>query len=240
MVTTAREFCATLARDLVDTEPTVVGVYLHGSAVLGDWYPGVSDIDVLVVTADDAAAATARLAAVLNDERDCPGVGLEVSCVEARHAGAPAAPWPFVLHVTTAPHDRKTVWGNTRAGDPDLILHYLVARGAAWAAQGPPPIGVFGVIPRDIALRQMADELQWAIEHASESYAVLNACRALRYRDEGVVCSKSDAGHWARVRNLSPSLVQRALDARQRGTHEVLRSDAAAFATGVATQLLTG
>ena len=102
-MTVAHDYCAALARDLVDVESTLVGVYLHGSAVLGDWYQGVSDIDVLVVSRERSLSAAEELSAVLNDARACPGVGLEVSVVAARDAAAPAAPWPFVLHVTTAP-----------------------------------------------------------------------------------------------------------------------------------------
>ena len=236
-VTAVHEFCAELARDLVDAESALVGVYLHGSAVLGDWCPSVSDVDVLVVTADPSPSAAERVAAVLNDGRDCPGVGLEVSLVAAKHAATPAAPWPFVVHITTAPYDRKTVWGYTRDGDPDLILHYLVARSAGWAAHGPAPVAVVGLIADDIVVRQMADELRWAIDHASESYAVLNACRALRYREERVVCSKSDAGRWALARGLNPHLVQRALEARQREATQGISSRAAAFVRAAAREL---
>jgi hypothetical protein len=236
-VTGAQDFCAKLARDLVDVEATLVGVYLHGSAVLGDWYPAVSDIDVLVVSLERSLSAAEDLAAVLNDARPCPGVGLEVSVVAARDAAAPAAPWPFVLHVTTAPFDRKTVWGESRDGDPDLILHYLVARSSGWAAYGPPPVAVIGPVADDIVLRQMADELRWALEYASESYAVLNACRALRYHFERVVCSKSDAGRWALAAGVDPALVQRALSARQRGASAGITSDAVNFVTAVANDL---
>ncbi len=226
-----------MARDLVDVEATLVDVYLHGSAVLGDWREGLSDIDVLVVSLERSLSAAEELAAVLTDARACPGVGLEVSVVAARDAAAPAAPWPFVLHVTTAPFDRKTVWGESRDGDPDLILHYLVARSSGWAAYGPPAVEVFGVVADDIVIRRMADELRWALEHTSESYAVLNACRALRYRSERVICSKSDAGKWALGEVVDPSLVQRALSARQRGASSGLARDAVTFVSAVANDL---
>ena len=37
---------------LVATSPAIVGVYIHGSAVLGDFLPGRSDLDVLTVVRD--------------------------------------------------------------------------------------------------------------------------------------------------------------------------------------------
>jgi streptomycin 3"-adenylyltransferase len=95
---------------------SLVGVYLHGSAVLGDWSPDTSDVDLLVIVGSGVTSIVAeRLAAVLAGDRDCPGVGLEASIVEADAAAAPAAPWPFVVHVTTALRDRKTLWGPLRS-----------------------------------------------------------------------------------------------------------------------------
>jgi hypothetical protein len=158
-----------------------------------------------------------RVAAVLAAGRGCPGVGLEASVVEAGAAAAPAAPWPFVVHVSTAPDDRRTVWGEPGRGDLDLILHYAVVRQNGWAAYGPQPQTVVGAIPEGIIVSQLARELRWAVDHADASYAILNACRALRYREERTFCSKTDGGSWALDRRIQPGLVQRALDARRAG-----------------------
>ena len=170
-------------------------------------------------------------------------MGLEASVVEASAAADPAEPWPFVVHATTAPKDRKTVWGgagertsghsgdapcrNERArdhvtgtsdgGDDDLVLHYAVAREHAWVAFGPAPHSVFGPIDERTILGQLAAELRWAVENGRLSYTVLNACRALRYRDDGVMCSKTDGGNWALAHDVQPALVRRALDARDPG-----------------------
>ena len=217
----AREFTRELAGELTNVVASgvVVGVYLHGSAVLGDWNAPASDVDVLIVVADGVSPGDAELlAGVLTSDRACPGVGLEASVVEASAAAVPAAPWPFVVHATTAPHDRKTVWETSDGGDDDLILHYAVAREHAWVAYGPGPQSVFGPIDERTILGQLAAELRWAVEHAGVSYTVLNACRALRYRDERVMCSKTDGGNWALARDIQPALVRRALDARYAGT----------------------
>ena len=84
-------------------------------------------------------------------------------------------------------------------------------------AYGPAPQSVFGPIDERTILGQLAAELRWAVEHAGVSYTVLNACRALRYRDERVMCSKTDGGNWALARDIQPALVRRALDARDPG-----------------------
>jgi len=58
------------------TESSLVGVYIHGSAVLGDFMPGVSDLDVLVVVEDGLSEEdVASMAAVLARDRALPASG---------------------------------------------------------------------------------------------------------------------------------------------------------------------
>jgi Domain of unknown function (DUF4111)/Nucleotidyltransferase domain len=244
-----REFASELAEALADVAAAddLVGVYLHGSAVLGDWTAPASDVDVLVVARDEVTSrAIERLAAVLSGDRaqrcDCPGTGLEASVVEAGAALNPVAPWPFVVHVTTTlrdrqPHDRKVVWGMPGRGDADLILHYAVAREYGCAAYGPAPRAVIGEISERIVVRQLVEELRSAVEHAGAAYAILNACRALRYRHDGELCSKTDGANWAMARGIQPVLVQRALDARRLGESLPITEAEAAWVLGVAAEL---
>jgi streptomycin 3"-adenylyltransferase len=213
-------------------------VYLHGSAVLGDWLPNRSDIDLLVVVTDSIAPAiTERLAATLASERDGPGVGIEASIVDARAASEPRVPWPYLVHVTTQPDDRKIVWGRDGSGDDDLVLHYAVTRELGWAALGPRPHAVIGAIPDAVVLEQLAAELEWAGEHADASYAILNACRALRFRAERLLCSKTEGGEWARLEGIEPTLVQAALDARREGTRTALTAHGTEWMLATAAEL---
>lgn len=234
-----RQFSSALAGDLVNAaHDALVGVYLHGSAVLGDWNGKVSDVDVLVIVGDACSPSLAkRLAAVLSSDRDCAGAGLEASVVTARAAAAPTEPWPFVVHVNTTRPDRRTVWGYARGGDSDLVLHYAVARASGWAAHGPPPDMVIGPVAYSTVIDQLVDELRWAVEHASQTYAILNACRALRYRDERVLCSKTEGGTWALARHLQPALVQRALEERRLGLRAPVTDRAARWVLAVAEDL---
>ena len=43
----------------------------------------------------------------------------------------------------------------------------------------------------------MTDELEWGLANGSGAYAVLNACRALFWAEEGRVVSKVAGGEWA-------------------------------------------
>jgi streptomycin 3"-adenylyltransferase len=238
-IASVHHFADELAGELADVAAdAVVGVYVHGSAVLGDWLPGRSDVDLLIVVTDALPNGVAKqLAAVLAAERDCPGTGVEASVVAAGAASVPRAPYPFIVHITTAPHDRKTVFGVADAGDADLILHYAVTRDAGWSALGPRPETVVGAIPDHVVLTQLAAELRWAVTHADESYAVLNACRALRYREEGVLCSKSDGGAWALSREIEPALVRHALEDRRRGLAAAVTAHAAEWTLTIAAEI---
>jgi predicted nucleotidyltransferase len=238
-VQVVREFTSELADALGRVaEDALVGVYLHGSAVLGDWSAPASDVDVLVVVEDGVTSSTARrLVEILRSGGKCPGAGLEASIVEAGAASAPAAPWPFVVHATTTHDDGKVVWGAPGAGDDDLILHYAVARSNGWAAYGPDPRLVVGPVPDGVVATQLAHELHWAVEHAGASYAILNACRALHFRDTGLLSSKTDGGHWARARGIQPELVQAALADRRAGVSLPITKAAAEWVLAVAAEV---
>lgn len=195
--------------------------YLHGSAALGGWVPGRSDVDVLFVAEGDigdqalAAAAHVLLYAGLR----CPGRELECSVVTVRQAAEPQPPWPFLLHLTAGPAaaGHKVVLGSQLPGDRDLLMHYAVSRAAGWPVHGPPPQQLIGDIPRGVILGYLADELRWGLENAPEAYGVLNACRALIYLADQAIVSKIAGGEAALARGLGPpELIGRALD-QQRG-----------------------
>ena len=49
---------------------------------------------------------------------------------------------------------------------------------------------------RPLLLEAFLGELARAREHSSPSYLVVNACRAWRYSDENVICSKTAGAEW--------------------------------------------
>ncbi|HUA43409.1 MAG TPA: aminoglycoside adenylyltransferase domain-containing protein [Streptosporangiaceae bacterium] len=217
--------------------------YLHGSAVLGGWQPG-SDVDMLFVAADNASGSTLkRMAAVLADRSDqaggCPGRGLECSIVTATAAATPSAPWPYLLHAVAEPGGCLIQDGADTPGDPDLLMHYAVCRAAGHALTGSPPRDIIGPVPRQAILGYLADELDWGLGHATEAYAVLNACRALVFLADDAIVSKIAGGDAALDRGFGPAeLIMRALS-QQRGCAGVQQpeADAAEFVLAAAGAL---
>jgi hypothetical protein len=201
----------------------LVGVFPHGSLVLGGWRPDRSDIDVVVVVSRALSPdeKSALVSAWSQDALPCPGVGLELSVVLASVAAAPTARPAFELHVTTAPRDAKVVDGLGHPGELDAVLHFAICHSLGYPG--------FAEVPRELVLAQLVDELSWALEHAHAPYAVLNACRAWRYAVDGSLVSKIDGGQWACTRLADPerAVVESAL-AHQSGDDTVVIDPAAA------------
>ncbi len=215
-----REFASRLAADLAGLlGGGLAGAYLHGSAVLGGWTASRSDVDLLLVLAGDLPAdlvgATGDL--LLAAAAQAPGRGLECSAVAASAAAAPGPPWPFILHVSQRDGRPDLVPGRGHPGDPDLLMHYAVARAAGAAVAGPPPGDLIGPVARPLILEYLAGELRWGLPHGPESYAVLNACRALVYLRGGAIVAKVTGGRAALARGTAPAAVVRRALRQQRG-----------------------
>ncbi|NEE02598.1 nucleotidyltransferase domain-containing protein [Phytoactinopolyspora halotolerans] len=209
----------------------LVGVYLHGSVALGDWVPDASDLDVLVVVEDGAAQAAIDVLAVAADEATtlAPTSGVELSVITRDLAERPRTPWPYRLHVATAPAAAPRIVHDTGDGDPDLLMHIAVTRSAGIAVEGPAPRDLFGEIQRAQVLGYLISELEWGLNHGSEKYVVLNACRALAYVRSGAILAKTAGGEWACAHLPGhAAVISRALDEQRRGLTSGTRISAGA------------
>jgi streptomycin 3"-adenylyltransferase len=114
----------------------------------------------------------------------------------------PQAPWNYLLHVAAPcdPRSATRVVFDDGAGDPDLLMHIAVTRAAGVAVRGPDPADLFGDMARQSVLGYLAAELEWGLREAPETYAVLNACRALAYLEDGLIVSKVAGGVWGIAR----------------------------------------
>jgi aminoglycoside adenylyltransferase-like protein len=129
--------------------------------------------------------------------------------------------------------------GRESAGDADLLIHYAVCRAAGVTLTGPPPEAAIGALDRPVILAYLAGELGWGLANAPESYAVLNACRALVYLRQGKLVGKVAAGLAALDDGGGTAeVVQRALDQQlARAPERAAGPDAVAFAERVAAAL---
>jgi hypothetical protein len=196
-------------------------VVLGGSAALGAYEPGRSDLDVIAVCARPLARTRAlELARSLSHRAlPCPARRLElVVMTRAAAAGDPAAS-AFELNLNTGAD------GSDHAGlDPAaeaahwFVVDRSIARARGRALFGPAPRDVLAPVPRGEVLAALGDSLDWHAAHEPASpNGVLNACRAWRWTRTGRWTSKPAAADWARERMSDPAAIDAALAARPTG-----------------------
>ena len=222
--------------------PALVGAYLHGSAALGGFQPGASDLDLVVVVNDRWQPKLREgVVRVLQESHgSSPGRGIEASVIRDEVAQAGGRRIDFEVHVSTEPNHGRVVDGVGHSGDPDLILHMAVCRQSGIAVFGPDPAAVFADVDPTLLIGQMIDELAWALAGGSEAYAVLNACRAHYYLECRMFCSKLEGGRWARNRFGASGLIDRSLAVQEgRGDDRLPSPLCRTFVDGAISALTT-
>ena len=185
----------------------LVGVWLMGSAALGDFDPGHSDLDVQAVTSDrlPLAEREAIVGALEHEALPVPARGLEF-VLYARDDLAQAA---YQLNLNTGPRMDRHV-----SFDPDedprfwFVIDLSIGRAHARALAGPEAADVVPPLPRPLIAASLAEALAFfAAEDASGAQLVLAACRAWAWAAAGVWYSKGEAARWAQARLDDPAPV---------------------------------
>ncbi len=184
----------------------LVGIYLHGSAVMGCFNPSKSDIDIIVVVndtlSDDLKRMYMDMVTELNAE--APEKGIEMSIVRKNVCFPFVYPTPFELHFSKLHtgwyHDDPNGYIRSMNGtDKDLAAHFTVIRKRGKCLYGEPIEDVFGEVP----VSDYIDSIWNDIENASQEiqnntmYLTLNLARVSAYLEEGLVLSKKEGGEWA-------------------------------------------
>ncbi len=197
----------------------LVGVWLVGSAALGDFDAARSDLDVQGVTTERLSRVERRLVAetASHEALPCPVRGLELVLYAREELAVPA----YQLNLNTGPRMERRL--SYDAGEEPrfwFLLDLAIAREHGIALAGPPAREVLPEFPRELVLEALREALTWyAADGGDEAQTVLAACRAWAWASDGVWRSKGDAARWARGRLPDPGPVDRAL---------ARRSDAAA------------
>ena len=211
-----REYRAVLGRKLC-------GLYLHGSATLGGFHPGRSDLDFLaVVERPPHICEKLRLLGFLCAlSPQGPKKGIEMSVVLASVCQRPVLDMPFELHYSPmwrelCESDPLRLCITVGRTDPDLPAHFRVARERGKALFGPPPDEIFAPVPDGLYRESVYLDLRASREELGGDAAsvLLNLCRTLAFEREGLLLSKAGGGEWA-LNNLGlrdPAPLRRALD----------------------------
>ncbi len=203
-----------------------VGMYLYGSLALGDFTPGRSDIDFIVVTDVE-----------LSDEL--------VSALQVMHArlASSGLPWAKELEGSYIPRDALRHYDPAHTRHPhlgtgerapqveqhdmDWVIQRHVLRERGVVVAGPAIAALIDPVSPDELRRAVADLMSFWWEpmvhdptrlqqSGYPSYAVLTMCRVLYTLHHGTVVSKPVAARWAKemLGARWGSLIDHALDWR--------------------------
>lgn len=183
----------------------LVGIYLHGSAVMGCFNPEKSDIDLIVVVrdsvADDRKRRLMKMIVALNEK--APAKGIEMSIVKAGVCRPFVYPTPFELHFSSGTlgwynSDAEGYIRNMRGEDKDLAAHFTIITHRGKTLYGKPIEEVFGEVDRKCYLDSIWSDIENAEEDILDNtmYIVLNLTRVLAYCREGLILSKKEGGEW--------------------------------------------
>jgi ketosteroid isomerase-like protein/predicted nucleotidyltransferase len=207
----ARSSAAALGR-------TVAGVILHGSLTLGDYVPGRSDVDLLVVVDDPLSDAQLdALAEAVERQRPAAPGRVDLRVVTRPVAASPTLAPPMEAYLELTPESGVQT-ERRHPGERDLVVELSVCRAHGRSLLGPAPAELIGAVPAEWLLAvgdaQLADWQAIGDDPEHAELTVLTACRVWRFGEEGRHCSKTAAGEWALRRDPTLQVVRAALRRR--------------------------
>ena len=200
----------------------LVGIYLHGSAVMGCYNPEKSDLDFIVIVkenmTDDVKRDFMDMVMALNTQT--PGKGIEMSIVKKEVCDPFMYPTPFELHFS----QMHTKWYSENPDDyikkmngtdKDLAAHFTVIKARGKCLHGTHKSEVFGEVPEQYYMDSLWNDIEEAKDEITDNtmYLTLNLARVLAWTREKKVLSKQEGGEWG-LKNLPDkyhSLLQEAL-----------------------------
>lgn len=184
----------------------LVGIYLHGSAVMGCFNPNKSDLDFIIVVNNPMSNAIkkAYMEMVVECSALGPVKGIEMSIVLKNVCKPFVYPTPFELHFSIGHLDWYTedpdeYIKEMNGTDKDLAAHFTIINERGKALYGAPINEVFA----EVSTEDYMDSIWYDVENAKREittypmYLILNLARVLAYKEEGLVLSKKEGGEWA-------------------------------------------
>ena len=227
----------------------LVGVYLYGSLVAGDFDEGVSDIDLLAATTHPVDTQDLLRLEVMHDAfaRDHP-----------RWEGRIEVGYVSLQALQTFKTETREI-AVISPGEPlhhkdagrDWLINWYFVRERGVTLLGPPPEEIIAAVSKDEfleAVRKQADDWGEWVEtvrgRKGHAYAVLTLCRALYTHRNGEQVSKQRAAAWARrelpewAKLIDDALVWRASPNDKIGNPNMIVPEAVHFVRTVRAQVL--
>ncbi|MBR5730999.1 MAG: DUF4111 domain-containing protein [Firmicutes bacterium] len=184
----------------------LVGIYLHGSSVMGCFNPLKSDIDLIIVVDRPLSDPVKRayLDMVVEFNELGPEKGIEMSIVLRDVCRPFVYPTPYELHFSAGhlewyEEDPEEYVREMNGTDKDLAAHFTIINKRGKCLYGAPIDEVFAEVPAADYMDSIWYDVEGAAEEITEypMYLTLNLARVLAYNEEGLVLSKKEGGEWA-------------------------------------------
>lgn len=195
----------------------LVGLYLFGSLVIGDFHPEFSDIDLLAALSSDVDeanfAALQHMHAAFFEKHPEWYHRIEVCYISV------AALQTVTSRTNTIARISPGEDLNMREADKHWLIDWYVVRERGVTLFGPPPQTLIEPISKAAYIQTVKDNVgawrEWVQPMCylkAQAYAILTLCRALYSLKHGEQTSKKQAGLWAMQEYPQwASLIQNAL-----------------------------
>lgn len=216
----------------------LTGVYLHGSMAMGCFHPEKSDIDLIVVIEKDMTDVqkTDFMNCVLEQNKEAPPKGLELSIVKREYCNPFVYPTPYVLHFSVQHlkwfQDNPDEYiRNMKGRDKDLAAHFFIINKYGIMLYGKKIEDVFGEVPKECYIDSIWCDVKNAKKDifVAPTYIILNLCRVLAFIEKGLCLSKQQGAVWG-LKNLPEKyhcLIAEALKSYQSGGEIMINTEAA-------------
>ena len=184
----------------------LVGIYLHGSAVMGCFNEKKSDIDLLIVVNTVIPNEIKRryMDMVVELNTYAPEKGIELSIVRKDVCTPFIYPTPFELHFSVAhlqwyKENPSDYIDRMNGIDKDLAAHFTIIYHRGKRLYGKEIKDVFEEVSKEYYCDSIWNDIENAEEEilTNPTYIILNLCRVLAYKKDKLILSKREGGNWA-------------------------------------------
>lgn len=185
----------------------LLGIYLHGSILLGSFNPSISDLDYIIVV--NKKLSTSDKYKLMQDVIEkllslAPKKGLEFHVLlaeDCRKVIEEEMEFDFHFsdyHLESYLNNPLKYIEEMHGIDGDLPVHIAVINQSGKALYGPSPKEIFSIVSKDIYWNSVLSDIAEAEISiiSTPTYTILNLCRSLAFKNTEKIFSKVDGGNW--------------------------------------------
>ena len=202
----------------------LAGIYLHGSYVLGDFDPKVSDLDYLIVVnkeiSDEKKLQIWEVVLRLN--KYAPKKGLEFSIVLLADCLKPSLNFPYQFHYSPKYlneylKDPVSTIKKLQGTDKDLPGYGYLIKQKGISLAGKKIEEVFQNFSYPLYLESLWFDLKDDRDRGEEPETILNISRTMELLETGKIVSKVQGGKWGSENLEEKELINKSLTYYQEG-----------------------